>query len=1181
MVLTRINRLFVFFALCLVPLLVVGQTNRGRISGQVTDSSGAVIPGAKITIENLGTHVQRTMPTNNEGNYVAGDIEPGLYSLKVEAANFKTAIRESLQVEVGNDIKADFQLQTGAVTETIEVKDEAPLTEAANAVLNGVLSNKAINELPLQGRDFQNLLPLHPGVQRDPGGGFHTLTSNGLRPDDNNFIIDGANDNDVYYGETVVNDAGISGTPASTLPLDAIQEFNTQEQPQADFGAKPGVVVNIGIKSGTDQIHGSAYYFNRNSAYDARNYFNPSPQPLSALNLHQFGASLGGPIIKNKFFYFVNYEGVRDKVGNPVEVDTPVTSSLIGRVDTNNINPTRYSIVDAVADLGCNQNPLPAACNPLSLSLIKYFPANPGLTISQDDPALINYNFNNVNRADNLVAKADYHPSERHVLSARYIHANTNQVEEDATPVAAIWLSQAKPITQVFGIDWAWVPNASWTNDVRFSYNSFYEKIAPVDSNVNPTSYGLNTGVTDKRLFGFPRINVGTSEFNYLGGNSSWPLWTTPSHTQNYSDTATYLHGKHSFRFGGIFSTGGVDYLRAAEGRGRVDFRHLENFLQGDVKDWSIQYGEPARDVSMKSFGLFAQDDFRISRRVTLNLGLRYDVTYPIKDSHNLLANFTPEQGLVQVGQGISEPYKTNYGNVSPRIGLAWDVFGTGKTVVRAGFGMIYVQPSIRTFMFGGGGLNLNPSGLPKVIGNADGSTTTVAGVGNLTTSFVSGASTDLINWGTSDGTIFPNSSTSVNACQGPTTSDPTDPFAVSSTPCTVFAVDPKLRTPYVLNWNLNLQQELTPTMVLQVAYVANHGVKLYSIVDPNQADPSLVLANPNYEPGDFDSTNVIAEQLSRPYTTNCPTAVLGGLGRGGPCFPYIGFVNLLGNQSSSIYNSLQITLTKKYSKGLYLLAGYTYGHAIDTAGGTSNLADVPQNSLNYAGERASGDYDIRHRFTFSATYQLPGRKSFAQMLEGWQVNTLVTLQSGVPVSFFDDGNDFTATGEGENNAGNDRWNILGPASNIKFSKNGALPFITPDDSGFSGCLQAVNNDPGLQASLDANGGCYISNGTILYPNAPGTYGNMQRNMFRGFGFYDWDASVAKSWNLTERFKLQFRAEAFNLLNHPIFSTSSIRKDLYTTTLGLVRGTPDVWASNPVIGSGGSRHIQLGLKVIW
>src|SRR5262249_15883215 len=217
------------------------QTAQGRISGQVTDTSGGTVAGAGGAIEKLGTQIQRALGTNTNGDFVGPGIGPGNYSVTVEAKGFSKVVRQRVQVEVANDIKLDFQLKPGEVTEVVEVKDETPLTESTNAVLNGVLSNKAINELPLQGRDFQNLLPLHPGVQRDRGGGFHSLTSNGNRTDDNNFIIDGANDNDAYYGETVVNDAGISGTPASTLPLDAIQEFNTQEQPQADYGVKPGV----------------------------------------------------------------------------------------------------------------------------------------------------------------------------------------------------------------------------------------------------------------------------------------------------------------------------------------------------------------------------------------------------------------------------------------------------------------------------------------------------------------------------------------------------------------------------------------------------------------------------------------------------------------------------------------------------------------------------------------------------------------------------------------------------------------------------------------------------------------------------------------------------------------------------------------------------------------------------
>ena len=1140
-----------------VPLFCSAQSNRGRISGQVTDSTGAAIPGAKVTIENLATHVQRVLTTNSEGTYSDPNVDPGLYSVRVEMKNFKASVRDRVQVEVANDIKLDFQLSPGAVSEVVEVSGEAPLTEASNAVLSGVLSNQAINELPLQGRDFQNLLGLHPGVQRSAGGGFHSTTSNGLRPDDNNYIIDGANDNDAYYGETVVNDAGILGTPASTLPLDAIQEFNTQEQPQADFGAKPGVVVNIGIKSGTDQVHGSAYYFGRNEALDARNYYNTKPEPVSKVRLNQFGASIGGAFIKEKWFYFANYEGVRSTVGNPYVAYTPVTSSLA--TPDNPGGDVDWSLPDALSDLGCNVTP--GNCNQLSMNLLKYLPNNPGYTADPDDPTAINFNFNSTNRADNLVFKTDYHFNDKHMISGRYIYANSDQVEEDAVPIQPYWLSHAAPITQVIGVDWTYTPNSRWNNTVHFSYNSFDENIAPKDANVPVSDYGLNTGITDKRLQGFPRINPSSSYFDYMGGNSSWPLATTPSHTQNYSDTASVTFGRHTLRFGGVFSNGGVDYYRAGYGRGRVDFHYLEDFLLGDVRSWRLLYGDPGRNMSMKSWGLFAQDDYRISRKVTLNLGLRYDVAYPIKDSRDLLANFIPDQGLVQVGQGISQPYKTNYGNVSPRLGVAWDIFGNGKTVLRSGFGMIFVQPSIRTFAFGGGGLNLNPSGLPGVI--PDGST--VAPTGSITSYVLQGADPGLINWSV-DGPVFPVNDSSLNACNW----DVNNYYA-----CTIFAVDRNLKTPYVLNWNLNVQQQITPTSVLQVAYVANHGVKLYSTIDINQTDPALVNRS-CWETGDPDGTNIGCEQVAKPFFTNCSVSQ-GGLGTGGPCFPYYSYVNYLGNKSTSTYESLQLTFTKRYSHGLYLLAGYTFGHAIDTAGSTSNLAYVPQDSLNFNAEKASGDYDIRHRFTLSASYELPSKKSWAQMLEGWQLNTIFMYETGVPVLVYDNYWDFSGTGEGPGNANNDRWNIVGNPNKLKWSASDPIPFL---DAGDPVC-QGVATTPGLQDSLSWAGGCWAQNGVVIYPNAPFTYGNMGRNILRGPGFVNWDFSVGKSWKLNEKLKLQFRGEIFNLLNHPNFAAGSVSGDLSGSHLGEAAATPDVQAANPVVGSGGSRHIQLGLKLLW
>jgi len=1157
-------------------LLCVAQTYQGRILGLVTDPTGAVVPGAQVTVRNLATGVGRTLSTNQAGEYVVADLDPGTYAVSIQAAGFRTGRADSVVLQVSRDARVNMALQPGSADQTIEVHGEQGLVDTVDSTLNGVLENKAINELPLQGRDFQNLLPLHPGVQRTPGGGFQSITSNGNRPDENNFFIDGAVDNDVYYGESVLNEAGIQGTPASFLPLDAIEEFNTQESPTAEYGEKPGVVMNLGIKSGTNKVHGTGYYFTRNSAVDARNFFDPLPNPVSDLIMHQFGASIGGPIKKDKWFYFLNYEGIRDKVGNPGVYDSPVTVSLASRANElpSGFAPENYSVVDAIA--ACQPH-----CNPLSLQLAKLFLPNPGFTLKQSDPAAINFDFDNTNRGDNLIAKTDFHLNEKNVFSARYFYGNSDLIEEDTIPLRPEWRSTTSPTTQVFGVSWLWTPNSRWVNEARYSFDSFNEGIVPLDHNVNPTQYGLNTGVTNPLLFGMPRINPGSDAFNYMGGNSGWPLDTTPSKTQNWSDTLSYTTGKHIMRFGAQFMYGTVDYFRATEGRGRVDFNDLTDFFAGDPHRWEFLYGDPGRNLSMKSFGLFFQDGYRIRPRLTLNYGIRYDVTYPIKDSRNLLANYVPTLangspgGIVQVGNGINSPYPTRYNNVSPRLGFAWDIFGAGKTVLRGGSGIIFSQPSIRTFLFSGGGLNLNPTA---------GALGVTPGNGNITSFLQSSTDTSVINWNTTGAPIFPALSNSGSAC------------SVDSQ-CFVFAVDPHLKTPYSVNWNLNIQQTLPGNSVLQLAYVGNHGVDLYSITDPNQVNANSPLENPTTG-CDF------CEELGRPLNANCSVAQ-GGLGMGGPCFPYIGFMQLLSNKANSIYHSLQITYTKRYSHGLYLLAGYTWAHAIDTS--TSNTAGVPQNSLDYAAERGNGDFDIRNRFTLSLTYDLPSRKSFAQMLEGWQVTSIATLEGGEPYTLGDFNDDISLTGEFA-----DRWNISGPPGNIHWSPTTPIPYIGPSQFNADAkgnvtggatpaaqmCFNAAMAAGGQAAAnqLDGNipfenvagfpstnGGCYVSGNTVLTPPAPTTFGDAGRNLFRGPAFYDWDFSLSKIWKLNERLSVQFRGEVFNILNHPSFDVFSMNTDLsQPTSVGTPIFTPDLGsASNPVLGTGGSRHIQLGAKLIW
>src|SRR5712671_109439 len=346
--------LFAFGALS----IAAGQSQEGRILGTVTDQSGGLVKGARVTIINVDTGVTRTLETNDAGDYVAPSLPPGPYKLVVEATGFKKVERNGIRLEVAKDIRLDLTMQPGSVTETVTVTEQVPLVETTNDTLGGTFANKSINDLPLNGRDFQNLVILRPGVQRTTGGGFLSISSNGNRPEDNNFIFDGVDNNDPYYGGTIVNAEGVQGTPGSILPIDAIQEFNAQENPPAEYGWKPGAIVNLGIKSGTNEVHGTAYDFERNNAFDARNFFNPVTDPVTGaaspqrgLRLHQFGGSIGGPIIKNKTFIFGAYEAIRAQVGNSFTATSPTTvsSSLAGGDQVNSIPDAQASVAAACA----------------------------------------------------------------------------------------------------------------------------------------------------------------------------------------------------------------------------------------------------------------------------------------------------------------------------------------------------------------------------------------------------------------------------------------------------------------------------------------------------------------------------------------------------------------------------------------------------------------------------------------------------------------------------------------------------------------------------------------------------------------------------------------------------------------------------------------------------------------
>src|ERR1700730_18244306 len=356
---------------------VKSQTYEGRILGTVSDSSGASVVGAKVEIANVDTGITRSLESNETGEYVAPNLQPGQYTVTVQAPGFKKVQRTGIRLEVGKDARIDITLQPGDVQQTVQVTEEVPLVETTNDTLGGSFANKSINDLPLNGRDFQNLVTLRPGVQRYPGGGFLSISSNGNRPEDNNFIVDGTDNNDPYYATTVINAEGVQGTPATHLPIDAIQEFNAEENPSAEYGWKPGAIANVGLKSGTNTYHGTAYYFRRHNDFDARNFFNPVPGKHKPLRMHQFGTTVGGPIVKDKFFFFAAYEGTRDLVGNSETLNSSATVSLPGRngagcTTTLTTGDCNNSIVDATNDLIASGVPVSA----LSTKLAALYPTN-------------------------------------------------------------------------------------------------------------------------------------------------------------------------------------------------------------------------------------------------------------------------------------------------------------------------------------------------------------------------------------------------------------------------------------------------------------------------------------------------------------------------------------------------------------------------------------------------------------------------------------------------------------------------------------------------------------------------------------------------------------------------------------------------------------------------------------
>jgi hypothetical protein len=1118
----------------LLSLPVFAQGNAGRILGAVTDQTGAAVVGATVTVTDLQRGITRNLTTDQAGQYSAPNLLPGQYKVRAEAKGFKSIERVNIGLEVGNDVRIDLALPAGEISEVVQVNEEVPLVDTTSSTLGGTIDNQTINDLPLNGRDYQKLLTLRPGVMIYPGGGGWDQSANGVRPESNAYIVDGMTNDEPFSALSVINAPGLTGDAVTVIPIDAIQEFNTQINPKAEYGWKPGVIVTVGLKSGTNTIHGTAYAFGRSDSFDARNYFNPAPQAKTPLDFEQFGATGGGAIIKDKLFYFAGYEGQRYSVGNSFIVTAPTTAS---------VGDPSISIPDAKADLAAHGI---TTLSSQSLGLLPLYPANAGQTGS------VTIGFPNVNSSDSVLGKIDYHINERNTLNGMVFWGRDFETAQDQAFLQPQWLStqSQKPITG--GGNWTWIPNSQWVNEARFGYLYDNKANLAVDHNVPATAYGLNTGVTDPLRFGMPQVNV--APFNSLGGGVNWPKFQGPDAVYQANDYVSYLRGKHGLKFGAEIRHGSVNEGSYRGSKGQIFFNgnvafpgssNLEDFLAGTPTFGKITYGNPQRHETQWLYAGFFQDDWRVTSNFTLNLGLRYEYETPIREDHNLLGNFDPNLGLVQVGHQISSPYNPDYKQFAPRVGMAWDITGRGTTVLRAGGGIVYDTISMETLLVQENvqnattiGLATIPTGAPTVV---NGITTPATG-----TIAVSSLVIPNLNWnGSAVGgpTIFP---VAPIQCGDGVGADPV--------PCNVLGIDRHFRTPFISTWTVGVQHTITRNLALDVAYVGNYSGNLIGIRDINQGIPV---------PGNAPTT-----ALPGPYVAK---------------FPYLGFINMMSNLYGSNYNGLQVTLTQRLTHGLSFLLGYTYSHALDYSSTNQNQF-LPQDSTHPAAEYASSDYDIRHRFTLSLTYAIPGKKSFAQMLEGWQINTVTTLQSSQPWTVNDTVDNIDGTNE---NAG--RWDFFGSPSDFTSGPN-PIPYYAPGSSNMPTACASNAAAVGATASLQTFG-CYAQGHSVMIPPQFGTFGNMPRNLFRDSGFRDLDLSVTKDWKFRERLTTQFRAEFFNVLNHPSFAnpyggTSGYGPGAFddpssTSIFGCGCATPDQAGGNPVVGSGSNRAIQFGLKLMF
>lgn len=1049
----------VFLGFSCGPKPVAAQVVGGTIQGAITDSSGATMPGAKVSVTNTATDVARTVTANQDGRYRVPNLIPGQYEVTASAPGFATTVQNSVTLTVGAELEIDLQLRIGGVNEKIEITGEQPDVSTTTSTISDVVNGATVRELPLNGRDWAALATLEPGVapvrtqiglstganDRTIRGIGSQLTVGGNRPQQNNYRLDGIS----------INDAS-NGAPGSVLGgnlgVDAIQEFSVlTTNPSAEYGRSAGGIINAVTRSGTNAFHGSVYEFLRNSALDARNFFDGPTVPPFRRN--QFGASAGGPIRKDRTFIFGAYEGLRQSLAITQNDSVPSAAARAG----NLANGTTVT-VDPKVQPFLALYPLP----------------NAG---SSGDFGTFSFVTTQVTHEDFLTGRVDHKLTEKDTLAGTYMFDTSESTSPDQFNAVKL---AAESRRQLVTLEGTHVFSPNFLNSARFGFSRVISDGPKTLSAINPLA-------KDPSLGFLPGHNVGKIQMpgvtQFPGGFGATGEYDFHFNSFQLYDDAFVTRGIHNLKFGVAVERIQSNQEGRANPSGFYSFGSLSNFLTNRPATFTsaIPGLITPRDLRQTIFGAYIQDDFRVRRNLTLNLGLRYEIATVPTETTGKLSNV---RNLTDTQPTLGSPYFSNptLRNLEPRIGFSWDPFRNGKTAVRGAIGMYDVLPL--TYQF---------------------ETLTILPAPFFAQGRVSGL---------------------------PSGSFPTGAFPLLGANRFRYAhVDPNPPRDYVFQWNFNIQRELVSNLTALVGYVGSRGA---------------------HQPFRAEDINMVLPTLT-PQGYVWPSS-------GSTLNPNLGQISALFFDNNSYYHAMQARLTKRMTHGFQIGGSYTWSKSIDD--GSSTLAgDAYANSIGTLPffdlrlSRGLSDFDVRHNFVVNYTWEIPSSPSLPRparwIASGWQFGGIYQLSSGVP---------FTAL------VGGDPLGV----------QNGTV-FDYPDRIQGPGCQSLVNPGNALN---------YIKLQCFVFANPSKRLGNGGRNNLIGPGLSNLDLALFKNnrvAKISEQFRVQFRVELFNVLNHTNFSPPLKNNNQNSACCVIMDQTGNLISTAGKLDSTStpSRQIQFGLKLIW